>query len=61
MRARTPVVISGDLHAVAMGQMLRCGTLDLKAHAITTVLSGPIGTGAAHWPSAFRGSDRPVS
>jgi hypothetical protein len=55
MRARTPLVVSGDLHAVAMGQMLRCGKLDLKSHAITTVLSGPIGTGAAYWPSAFRG------
>jgi hypothetical protein len=55
MRERTPLVISGDLHAVAMGQMLRCGTLDLTAHAITTALPGPIGTGAAYWPSAFRG------
>jgi hypothetical protein len=55
MRGRTPLVVSGDLHAVGMGQMLRCGGLDLKANAITTVLGGPIGTGASLWPSAFRG------
>lgn len=55
MRGRTPLVVSGDLHAVAMGQMLRCGRLDLKANAITAVLAGPIGTSAGLWPSAFRG------
>ncbi len=55
MKGRAPLVISGDLHAVAMGRMLRCGALDLKANPITTVLSGPIGTAAGFWPSAFRG------
>jgi hypothetical protein len=55
MKRRTPLVVSGDLHAVAMGQMLRCGKLDLKANPITTVLAGPISTGVRGWPSAFRG------
>jgi len=55
MKGRTPLVVSGDLHAVAMGQMLRCGKLNLEANPITTVLSGPIGTAAGFWPSAFRG------
>jgi phosphodiesterase/alkaline phosphatase D-like protein len=51
MKARTPLVISGDMHAVAMGRMLRSGTLDLKSNPVHTVLSGPIGTGATGWPS----------
>ena len=55
MKRRAPLIISGDLHAVAMGQMLRCGALDLKANPITTVLAGPISTGDAVWPSTFRG------
>lgn len=55
MDARTPLVVSGDLHAIGMGRMLRSGTLDFSAHPVTSVLSGPIGTGANGWPSAFRG------
>lgn len=55
MKGRRPLVISGDLHAVALAQMLRCGALDLHSNPITTVLAGPIGTGANNWPSAFRG------
>ena len=31
MKGRAPLVISGDLHAIGMGRMLRCGTLDLRA------------------------------
>jgi len=55
MDARLPVVVSGDLHAIAIGRMLRAGALDFRARPITTVLSGPIGTGPGGWPSAFRG------
>ena len=55
MKRRTPLVISGDLHAVALARMLRCGGLDVSRNPITTVLAGPISTGANNWPSAFRG------
>jgi hypothetical protein len=55
MNGRTPLVVSGDLHAVGLGQMLRSGSLDFTANPITTVLAGPIGTSAGLWPSAFRG------
>jgi hypothetical protein len=55
MDARLPLIVSGDLHAVAIGRMLRAGALDLQSRPITTVLSGPIGTGPGGWPSAFRG------
>jgi hypothetical protein len=55
MKGRVPLVISGDMHAVAMGRMLRSGNLDLKANPINVVLSGPIGTRPTGWPSAARG------
>lgn len=52
---RIPLVVSGDLHAIASGRMLRAGSHDLRSNPITTVLAGPIGTGPRGWPSAFRG------
>jgi len=56
MKGRVPLVISGDMHAVAIGRMLRSGTLDLSANPVNAVLSGPIGTRPAGWPSARRGT-----
>jgi hypothetical protein len=55
MPGRIPLVVSGDLHAVALGRISRAGSLDLRANPITTVLSGPIGTSPAAFPSAVRG------
>jgi hypothetical protein len=55
MKGRIPLTVSGDLHAVAIGKILRSGTLNLEKNPITAVLAGPIGTGPAGWPSAFRG------
>ncbi|MSU24701.1 MAG: hypothetical protein EXS32_12880 [Opitutus sp.] len=55
MKQRIPLIISGDLHAVGIGRMLRAGALDFQANPITTVLAGPIGTNPGGWPSAFRG------
>jgi hypothetical protein len=54
-RDRIPVVVSGDLHAIGAGKMLRCGTESLAGNPVTTLLSGPIGTGQTGWPSARRG------
>jgi hypothetical protein len=58
MRSRSPLVISGDLHATGIGRMLRSGALDLRANPITTVLSGPIGCrpNPTGWPSGRRGT-----
>jgi hypothetical protein len=56
MRGRIPLVISGDMHAIAIGRMLRSGALDLKANPVNAVLSGPIGTRPAGWPSERRGT-----
>jgi len=51
MKGRVPLVVSGDMHAIAIGRMLRSGSLDLRANPVTAVLPGPIGTGARGWPS----------
>ena len=56
MKDRVPLVISGDMHAIATGRMLRSGSLDLKANPINAVLSGPIGTRPGGWPSGRRGT-----
>jgi hypothetical protein len=55
MPGRIPLVISGDLHAIAEGRMLRSGALDFSRNPIVVILSGPLGTGDRGWPSAFRG------
>ena len=55
MPDRIPLVISGDLHAIAEGRMLRTGSVDLSRNPVQVVLSGPLGTGDLAWPSAFRG------
>jgi hypothetical protein len=54
-RTGSRLTISGDLHAMAVGRIARSGTLRFDAAGVTTVLSGPIGTGPGGWPSAFRG------
>jgi hypothetical protein len=58
MKRRAPLIISGDLHAIGIGRMLRSGTLDLRGNPITTVLSGPVGcrTTPLGWPSGRRGT-----
>jgi hypothetical protein len=55
MQGRIPLVVSGDLHAIGEGRILRSGTLDFARNPVVAVLSGPIGTGDTGWPSAFRG------
>ena len=51
MKGRVPLVISGDMHAIAIGRMMRSGALDLTANPVNVVLSGPVGTRAGGWPS----------
>ena len=54
-RDRVPLVVSGDLHAIGVGRIHRAGTVDLNAHPVTAVLSGPIGTSVRGFPSNVRG------
>jgi hypothetical protein len=61
MRHRTPLVISGDLHAIGAGTIQRSGNLSLRDNPVTTILSGPIGTSPAGFPSVVRGSPPRVS
>jgi len=56
MKNRVPLVISGDLHAIGFGRMLRSGGLDFRANPVNVVLSGPLGTRPGGWPSARRGT-----
>jgi hypothetical protein len=58
MKGRAPLVMSGDLHAIGAGRMLRSGDLDFKANPITVVLNGPVGSrpGPNGWPSGRRGT-----
>jgi hypothetical protein len=51
-----PLFVSGDLHALAEGRILRYGNLDLRRNPIVSVLTGPISTGPKAWPSAWRGT-----
>lgn len=52
---RTPVVLSGDLHAIGHATVERSGDLDLSANPVHAVLTGPVGTKRG-WPSAVRGT-----
>ena len=54
MRGRIPLSMSGDLHAIGIGRILRSGTLDLSANPVVTALTGPVGTGPRGWPSSIR-------
>jgi hypothetical protein len=51
MKGRVPLVISGDMHAIALGKMMRSGKLDLAANPVNVALSGTIGTTPIGWPS----------
>jgi hypothetical protein len=53
---RKPLFVSGDLHALGSGRILRSGDLNLRSNPITTVLAGPLGTGPLGWASVFRGT-----
>lgn len=55
MPDRIPLVVSGDLHAIGEGRMLRSGRLDFSSKPVITVLPGPLGTSTGGWASEFRG------
>jgi hypothetical protein len=52
MKGRVPLIVSGDMHAIALAQMLRTGVHDLKRNPINVALSGTIGTWPGGWPSS---------
>lgn len=54
-RARTPLFVSGDLHALAAGRILESGGHSFRENPVVSVLVGSPGTGPLGWPSQFRG------
>lgn len=54
MRGRIPLSMSGDLHAIAIGRIVRSGKVDLSANPVVSVLTGPVGTSPGGWPSGIR-------
>jgi hypothetical protein len=53
---RIPLFLSGDLHALGEGRIMRYMQLDLRRNPVVSVLTGPISTGPRAWPSAWRGT-----
>lgn len=58
MAGRIPLVVSGDLHASALGCISRTGASNLSKNPVIAVLCGALGTGTG-WPSRTRGAARP--
>lgn len=54
VRTHIPLFISGDMHSIAEGHIVKSGKLDLRANPVISMLPGPIGTGE-NWPSGSRG------
>ena len=55
-KQRAALMLSGDLHAIGWGAIRQSGDLDLSANPVRTVLSGPISTSGAGWPTFARGT-----
>jgi hypothetical protein len=55
MPERVPLVVSGDLDAIAEGRMRRSAGHDLSRNPVVTVLPGTLGTSDGGWASEFRG------
>lgn len=52
--AGIPLFLSGDLHAIAEGRIVKNGAADLSRNPVATVLTGPVSTGPTGWPSVGR-------
>ncbi len=50
-----PLFVSGDLHALGVGNIVKSGDLNLAENPVVSLLSGPISTSAPGWPSKARG------
>ena len=49
-REGVPLFVSGDLHSIASGRILRSRELDLRSNPVVSLLAGPLGSGVI-WPS----------
>lgn len=57
---RTPVIVSGDLHAFSYGKILRSGELDFGNNPIHTACVGPLASSGPGFPSQYRGVEAQV-
>ncbi len=55
-KERIPFTVSGDLHALAAGKIMRSGELDFTGNPVHTVLAGPVSSDDLSWASTFRGT-----
>jgi hypothetical protein len=53
--ARLPLFISGDIHSIAEGRIVRSGAHDFRDNPVVSVITGSPGTGVG-WPSVARGT-----
>lgn len=54
MAGRVPLIISGDIHATAIGRMIRSGKIDMSKNPVVTVLPGTIGSKGRGFASRTR-------
>lgn len=53
MRDRIPLIMSGDIHALAVGRITRCGDRDFSSNPVVSMLPGPVGIDGTSWPRAI--------
>jgi hypothetical protein len=52
---RLPLFVSGDIHSIAEGRIVRSGEHDFRGNPVVSVITGSPGTGVG-WPSLARGT-----
>ncbi len=52
---RPAITLSGDLHAIGHGAIMKSGDLDCAQNPVHSILSGPISASMAGWPTFARG------
>jgi hypothetical protein len=58
---RPAAMLSGDLHAIGHGRIMRSRELDLTANPVHSILAGPLGSSTAGWPTFARGVEPTAS
>ena len=59
-KSRAPVIVSGDLHALACGRITKSGDLSLGANPVHTLCVGPLGSAGPGFPTRYRGTGAKV-
>lgn len=59
-RGRPGVILSGDLHALSCGKIVKSGDQRLSRNPVHTLCVGPLGSSGPGFPSRFRGTGAKV-